>query len=533
MDQLKIAVIADRGKVSRFGLESLDAIRGCDEITVFSCLNTRAKRNTFRHAAYYALNLLTVRNPWTRRVPVDQGKKQVKEIVDFTSGLDGVWQTLPPEVIGRMRDGGFDVVVKLGTGLLRVPPPEVLPVPILSFHHGDPSRYRGRPAGFWEIVHGEPVMGQIVQVIGNRLDSGRVVAFAETKVFPHSYRATLVEAYRHSPLLLDTAIKCALAGEEVPIDRNGRNYRLPCNLAVARFVMGRWWRSLRRQVYGAVFEKHWHVSTAMAPRDPVSALERGELLSDPAGWRTIKPRRGYAFYADPFVSEVPSGVLVEALKSTTGRGEILLVQGESHRRVSPAGGHFSYPATMRLGDRQLVLPETASWSPPICYAMDERQLEPLGPLDIDPAARIVDPTPVEHRGQVYLFGNLRSTGSNALYVWVADSISSPFRLHHLSPVRISPRGARMAGGFIRSEGRLIRLGQDFGAGYGDGIHLFEVDELSPTAFHERLIGEIRFADRKGPHTLNLGDDLVAFDWYMDRFAPLAGVRRLLARARRS
>jgi hypothetical protein len=527
MGRLTIAVIADSGRVPRFGLDALDAVRDCDEVTVFSCIDTRAEKRRFRHAASAAL---TARNPWTKAVPVRQGRKRVADTVEFAAGQDGAWQTLPPDVVRRLSDGGFDVVLALGMGALRVPSPDLLPVPVLAFSLGDPDRRSGRPVGFRETANGDPVLTQTIEVLGQKPGGGRVVAVADTKVFPHSYRATLTEAYRHTPLLIDRAIENALSGAASPGPRGEVDDRLPSNGAVAGFALARAWHLLRRLAYGAVVEKRWEVSTAPAPADPVRALAEGELPPTPGQWRTIRPGRGYVFYADPFMSDDPPGVLVEALKSSTGRGELLLVQDDTHSRISPPGGHFSYPATIRVDGQQVIVPETASWASPSAYVLRDGELEELHPLDVEGDARILDPTLLDHQGQTYLFGNLFSMGSNALCLWVADSISSPFRLHPMSPVLVSPRGARMAGGFLRSGGQLLRFGQDFCAGYGNGIFAFEVDELSPTTFREHPIGEIRFADRKGPHTLNFGNGQVVFDWYVDRFAPLAGVRRVLGRA---
>ena len=101
---------------------------------------------------------------------------------------------------------------------------------------------------------------------------------------------------------------------------------------------------------------------------------------------------------------------------------------------------------------------------------------------------MVDPTLLEHDGRLYLFGNRAATGPNALFLWSADTLSESFRLHPLSPIRISPQGSRMAGGLARFDGRLIRLGQDGAGGYGHGIFAFEVEELSREAFRERMIG---------------------------------------------
>ena len=111
-----------------------------------------------------------------------------------------------------MKADGILFVTKFGMGLLRVPPDAEFSIPIISFHHGDLRKFRGRPAGFYELLNGEPVVGQVVQRLTNRLDAGEVLAFAETKARPHSYRATMEDAYRTSPLLLPQAAQLCLPG---------------------------------------------------------------------------------------------------------------------------------------------------------------------------------------------------------------------------------------------------------------------------------------------------------------------------------
>lgn len=533
MRELKIAVIADHDMVARFTLDALDELRGCDSVTVYSCTNTRLKRNALKHGAYYALNLLTIRNPMTRTVPIAQSRKRIDEVISFESGYEGAWQTLPDHVIDDIAARGFDIVLKFGMGLMRIPPPERLAVPILSYHHGDPDLYRGRPAGFWETVEGTPAMGQIVQILSNKLDAGRVVAFAETKVFSHSYRATLLEAFRHSPLLINEAVRNALAGVHLDKASKGRNYRLPSNLTVAGMVLrmaGAW---LHRIFYGAVMEKKWRVS--LAPADPGGAALDGapDAFPPKEKWRTLPVARDYVFYADPFFSAEPEGILVEALSRRTGLGELLLIGGDGkEKRISTERGHHSYPFTFHEGGRQLLLPEIASWSEPQIFTIGEDGMQPAGRLRLEQPDRIVDPTLLRHEGRFYLFGNRATVGSNALYLWSSDALDAPFRLHPLSPIRVTPRGARMAGSLVRSGGRLLRFGQDFLSGYGNGIFIFEVEELSADRFRERQIGAIRFERHQGPHTLNWKDGELLFDWYDDRFAPLAGLRRLNARLSR-
>ena len=522
---MKLAIIVDNDTLPRFAREAVDSVRGCDEVTVFSCTNTSLRRKALRHGGYYALNLRAVRNPYTRSVPVDGLNKRIARRVTFESGYEGAWQRLPDAIVEELR--GFDVILKFGMGLLRVPPPERLPAPILSYHHGDPDKFRGRPAGFWEMSQGEKVMGQIVQAIGNKLDAGRVAAFAETKVFPWSWRATLIEAYRHSPLIMNEAVHNAIAGRWLGKPCTGRNYRLPSNLKVARFALGSAGHLTRRLLYGAFVEKRWQVSVASSG-DDVPGLLAGDRFPDAAGWRTLDVPAAYTFYADPFFSSDPPGILVEALRASTGIGEIVLVDGE-HRQVSDAPNHVSYPATFEHGGRQFVIPEMVACSSPRIFTFENGALRDAGPLRVAGEPKILDPTLVEHDGRLYLFGNDVALGANTLLLWSADSLDGEFRPHPASPIRLSPEGARMAGNIIRSGGRLVRLGQDFTAGYGDGIIGFEIETLTPDSYRERRLGSLRFTDRRGPHTLNVRDGEMVFDWYVDRVSPLASFRRLAAR----
>lgn len=515
---LRLAVIVDDGRLQRFALEALDAVTLADSITVYSCTNTLLRRRLFRHGAYYGLNLLTVRNRMTQFVGIASGKKRILRTTPFEALSDGGWQTLPPEIADELR--AFDVVLKFGMGLLRVP--DRLTTPILSYHHGDPDQFRGRPAAFWEMTQNVPTLGQVVQVIGNRLDAGKVVAFAETKVYRWSYRATLIEAYRHSPLIIDTAIRNAIAGTYIDKASDGRNWRLPSNHVVLRFVTRMAWNAARRLLYGAFGEKGWRVSTAT--RSP--GLLQGELPAQD-DWQTLPIAAGYSFYADPFFTD--DAVLVEALRTSNRLGEIVRIDGDRHHPLLSEPGHMSYPAVTTIGGRQVIVPEIASWSKPRVYSKDG---DLVCHLQVENGAQVSDPTLLEREGRLYLFGNDRRDGSNVLTLWSSGSLEEEFKRHAASPIRLSPRGARMGGNIISENGRLYRLGQDFSGDYGDGLIVFEIEELSAEAYAETEIGRIRFEDRKGPHTLNIRGEEIIFDWYRDRFAPLAGVRRVLQRRRR-
>jgi hypothetical protein len=526
MHALKIALLIDDGALACFERAALLTVADGATIEVFSCTNTRHRRRPFRHGLYYLLNAFSIRNRWSRPVPLEGSDLPIAGRVDFEAEEEGSWQSLPAAVLARLRAAAPDVILKFGMGLLRVP--DGIGAPILSYHHGDPDKYRGRPAGFYELLNGEAVMGQIVQKLGNRLDAGEVLAFGETRVFAHSYRATMVEAYRHSPFLLRQAVRNALAGEAIPKPSSGRNYRLPSNLLVARFLLRMARAAARRLLYGAFVEKRWDVALAPAPAG--DALPVSEMFPAEQEWKRIEKRPGYTFYADPHFAADPSTLLVEAMNRRSGKGEILRVGADGGQRpLSDPRHHFSYPASVFEADAFYLVPEIAEWSTPRIYRVEEEGLAEVGPLRVAGAPRLVDPTLVRHEGRLYLFANDLAEGSSVLSLWSAPSLFDEFERHPASPIRVSPLGARMAGPIRRIGGALIRPGQDFGLAYGDGLLFFEIERLDRLCYAERPAGALRFASRRGPHTLDRAGGRLAFDYYEERFSLLAGLRRAKGR----
>lgn len=528
MKQYRLALIVDERSIAVFQLEALRQLN-IGSLDVFSCRNTQVHRRPVKHFLYYLMKLLLWRSSHERKVALSSTALPPGRTVEFDSIYDKAWQSLPADVVKQLRSGSYDAILKFGMNLMRVPPE--LEGRILSYHHGDPDRYRGRPAGFYELLHGECVMGQIVQILSNRLDAGHVVAFAETKVRTHSYARTLAESFRHSPLLLPVALRNLAAGKVISKESGGKNFRMPSNLSVLKLICRTFSAGIKRIAYGALVEKQWKVSLAALPGGDVDGILRSDTFPPPQEWRNVEANRDYTFYADPFfLGGDPDRLLLEAMDRRTGKGRLLLVDPNGEQTVlSRPGKHFSYPGTVEESGLTLVLPETASWAPPTLFQIEDGELREFERLSIEGEPRLLDPTLLAHDGRYYLFGNEAGLGDGVLSLWSADSLHSLFARHPDSPIRISPRGSRMAGSLLTLDGRLLRLGQDSSRTYGDGIFIFSVNELSPRRYEEELVGRLAFSHASGPHTLNIASKLMVFDWYRDRFSLLAGVRRALGK----
>jgi hypothetical protein len=521
--RLRVGVIVDRGMLAVWQYKALLTLAGEADLLVYSCQNTKPAPRRIRNAFYYLLNVFTVRNrltrlrPWPAELPAAQVHR-------FNALPEGAWQKLPGELIEQFRTDAVDVLVKFGMGLLRIPSPDQLPIPILSYHHGDPAEFRGRPAGFHEMHAGRPVMGQVVQRLSNDLDAGDIVAFAETKILAHSYRATLIEAYRHSPLLLKRAVENCLAGRSSKPASWGPNYRLPTNRQLFHFLLKQWRAAAKRLHYGLFVEKRWQVATVDLPDSPTFDSLKGALARH-QDWQTVATPAGYRFLADPFFH--PSeGLLIEGLHRRSSRGQILHIGQHGHRQISGRGGHFSYPAPCANGASWFITPEISDWAPARAFSLGEDGLG--GPIDLKIPGRpaLLDPTPHHENDLIYLFANRADEGPSVLRLWVAENLEGEFAEHPSSPIRLSPNGSRMAGRLLSVGGNLYRVGQDLRRGYGDGLTFFRVTQIDPSSYSEEAVEDFRFVHVRGPHTLNLARGGAAFDYYVDGFAPFAGIRRL-------
>jgi hypothetical protein len=295
---------------------------------------------------------------------------------------------------------------------------------------------------------------------------------------------------------------------------------------VARFVIARAWHLVRRGIYGALFDKRWNVSRCSAGDDVdlPSAIEGAQSRE----WSTLSIERPFMFLADPFFFTGTEDILVEAMNGRSGKGEILRYREGSVQRMGGTRGHASYPGSITHLGETMVVPESAHWAPPALYKVAGQALEKVADLDIA-ATAILDPTLHRHDGQVYLFGNHAAEGPCVLRLWVADDPFGRFEEHPDSPVCLSIRGGRMGGAIAALGGRLFRIGQDVRSDYGDGVRIFEIQELSPQRYRECEVESFNFSRVHGPHTVNIRDGVLLFDWYTNRFSIAAGFRRLLNR----
>lgn len=164
---------------------------------------------------------------------------------------EGLGNELPESVVEKLRsvDLGFRVGFGIVTGEALTSPTHGM----VSFHHGDMTAYRGRPAGLWEFIHGESEATVTLQRLSEELDGGEVVS---TRTVDISDAQTWAEVrdrlYPASVPMLAEGVE-RLRDPEVTLstpDALGPLYSDPGTVPATKFVLKNTWGRLGGLVSG-------------------------------------------------------------------------------------------------------------------------------------------------------------------------------------------------------------------------------------------------------------------------------------------
>jgi hypothetical protein len=289
----------------------------------------------------------------------------------------------------------------------------------------------------------------------------------------------------------------------------------------AAYVAGGLASSIAREIYRlCCYAPHWHVGWRYS--ENVEVWKTGNL-SGP-NWQVLADP-GHRFYADPFpvTWQGRTFVFFEDLDHRVGKGVISAIEFDG---AGPVGNvipvleepwHLSYPFLIdRDGDLWMIPESSEHRDVPLykCIRFPdkwERHSTLLSGLEL------ADATITRHNGINYLFGAWRDgTGgySDTLAIFYAERLVGPWLPHASNPVLIDRASTRPAGNFVTLNGKLWRPVQDCADGYGCGLGLAEIVELTPTTYRQI----VRHSIRPGPkwpgrklHTLNRCGHLEVID----------------------
>lgn len=299
----------------------------------------------------------------------------------------------------------------------------------------------------------------------------------------------------------------------------GRALRAP--VSPARHVLSGLASDLAREIYRlCCYAPHWRVGWRFV--DGGDVWDRGDL-SGPA-WHLV-PDRGVNFFADPFAvtREGRTFAFVEELDHRVGKGFISAIEFDdtgpkgAARPVLEEKWHLSYPFLIEHDGSLWMIPESMGNRDVAIYRCIsfphrwERHATLLSNIGLS------DATITQHNGMFYMFGAVWDGAggySDTLAIYHASSLFGPWLPHAGNPVLVDRSTARPAGNFVHRGGRLWRPAQDCAAGYGSGLALVEVVELSPTSYRQvvhKTLKPGQFWSGRKLHTLNRSGRLELID----------------------
>jgi hypothetical protein len=279
--------------------------------------------------------------------------------------------------------------------------------------------------------------------------------------------------------------------------------------------------SIAKEIYRlCCYAPHWHIGWRYSKNTGV--WQTGDL-SGP-GWKVLEDP-GHRFFADPVPVKWQGRTFVffEDLDHRVGRGIISAIEFGA---AGPIGDvvpvlqepwHLSYPFLIEDKGELWMIPESSEHRDVALYKCIrfpdrwERHCTLLSGLEL------ADVTITRHNGMNYLFGAWRDGAggySDTLAIFYANDLFGPWSPHASNPVLMDRASTRPAGNFVTINGALWRPVQDCASGYGTGLGLAEILELSPTTFRQ----VVRHAIKPGPawpgrklHTLNRCGELEVID----------------------
>jgi len=426
--------------------------------------------------------------------------------------------------LARILEYDLDVALRFGFNILKGGVLQIARHGIWSYHHGDNRTHRGGPAGFWEVMEGEPTTGSILQVLSPRLDDGKILYRSYAATDPFSVTKNRNNYYWKSSAFVMRKLEDlaeegpeGLDHETTAADRppSGRPiYKIPTNRRMLELLGGWIKRYAGCQIKKIFFQEQWFLAFGL----------KGHFTP------LLPPRD--RFWADPFPikKEDKYFVFIEEYLEKTKKGHISVIEIDPNGRwsrpvkVLEKDYHLAYPFVFEWQGEYYMLPETSSQKTLELYRCrsfpHQWQLEKV----LMEGVNAVDATLAEMEGSWWLFVNMAAVAGNVknwdeLYLFYADHPLGPWKPHRRNPVKSDVRNSRPAGRVFSENGRFFRPAQDCSKRYGYAISINQILRISPTDYEEKEVSKILPQWRKdlmGNHTFNRMEGLTVLDGLIRR-----------------
>lgn len=371
---------------------------------------------------------------------------------------------------------------------------------IWSFHHGDTSKYKGGPSGFWEIIFNEAVTGVTLIKLNNILDGGKVI----DKAFYSTKKNFLINNY----FIMDKSLKLIIKNINILIKNkkiqfkkqnnySNKIYKSPNIFFIFKYyliILFEKLKKLQKKILKHVFRINSDIWTIFY--DNKFQFDINTSL-------TFFPKKNQ-FWADPFYYSYKSKeyIFFEKFDFLLGKGVISVGnltddKLENIKDIIVKNHHLSYPQIFNYNKNLLMTCE--SWQDNKCVLYKSVNFPYNWKIykSFLEGYNLADPTFYQDNKNLWLFVNLSTDMINdhdsELYIFLVKDNFENFIPHKLNPVITDSRFARNAGSIFKFKKKIIRPSQmNIHDKYGYGLNLRIIKKLNINEYHEEDYKSFKF-----------------------------------------
>jgi hypothetical protein len=433
-----------------------------------------------------------------------------------------------------------DIIIRFGFNILKGEILSVARYGVWSYHHGDEQKYRGGPAGFWEIINKDPVTGVILQKLTEELDAGVVLKKGFFKTEFKSYSDQFDDLFRQSvSWLKEACVELNIKGEDFinrkPSESTAPIYKFPTNSYMLRLFGVVLIEKIKFHYRELFLPEKWNIGIlkqsiedlVINPSNSsvgwISAEKRGIYNADPFGFSAFG--RNYILYED------------FDYKNNKGKISAIPIEGGEKEVLLETDYHLSYPYVFEHEGETFMIPESFQANKLILYKYNKSNGKWEDYCVLLEQMQVIDPSLIHHNEKWWLFCTLADKNPNTnLFLFYSDKLEGPYISHALNPVKTDIRSARPAGSIFFHDNDIIRPGQDCSETYGGAVVFNKICTINPFDYKEQEIGRLNpEAEGKykyGLHTISRLNGFTLVDGKTYEFSSSNFKRQLIRKIRK-
>jgi hypothetical protein len=443
------------------------------------------KKILFKFLVLIEFFLLKIINRHINHIKKYDLSKIIKKKIEIKNTSDHL-NYINKKDFNKIKDEKFDIIIRANDGILKGEILKCSKFGVISFHHGDYTKYRGGPAGFWEVFLKEKNTGFIIQKIDSTLDYGRIIleGFFQTKSFFLLNQAELYEKsnFYFKRFLLDLYKNRKLSF--IKKKRKGKIFETPKIINQIKYIF---------QTFKLLVKKAFYDNYQFK-----LALFNLKKISLP----TIYNNQTKNFLADPFLVKHKSQTYCFAEEYDYGRkmGHIICIDLKKNTRniVLKENFHLSFPFIFTYKNKFFMCPETSQISEIRLYECVKFPLKWKFYKTIKKKINSADNIIFKKNNLWWLFTNIDQSNSqdhtHDLSIFYSNSgpLTHKWKSHSLNPIKINSSESRNAG-IIIEKNKITRISQTQGFdNYGESINFHKIKTLSINKYNEEIISNKQF-----------------------------------------